>query len=238
MISCKHHSCNISRDQESGGDMDSYSIKSVTFGGFDKLDVVRYIESLSKTAAGEKQDLEARVRELEDETQRLQDRTAELESQIADLQARLDETAAQRDKLSLDLEQETARREALEPMRDAARELEALREEVEALRHDANAYAQFRSQVGAIECEARERANTIEIAAAERVRRTVSAFHEQYQDLMQIFESTATHVTGELRKVQVNLTQLPRVMDQADTELKAMTDQMRRNDEEEAPPKP
>ena len=36
---------------------------------------------------------------------------------------------------------------------------------------------------------------------------------------MSTFETTASHVTGELRKVEVNLSQLPRAMDQAGTEL-------------------
>ena len=37
--------------------------------------------------------------------------------------------------------------------------------------------------------------------------------------LMSSFESTASHVTAELRKVEVNLSQLPRAMDQTGTEL-------------------
>ena len=43
---------------------------------------------------------------------------------------------------------------------------------------------------------------------------------------MQTFESTASHVTGELRKVEVNLTQLPRAMDQAGAELDKLTARM------------
>ena len=79
--------------------MDSFSIKSVTFGGFDKLDVVRYIDNLSKTSAGEKQGLEEENRELRDENRRLRDRTASLEDEAADLRAKLADITRERDQL-------------------------------------------------------------------------------------------------------------------------------------------
>ena len=40
---------------------------------------------------------------------------------------------------------------------------------------------------------------------------------------MSTFEAAAGHVTGELRKVEVNLAQLPRTMDQSGAELKALS---------------
>ena len=41
--------------------MDNYSIKSVAFGGFDKQDVIRYIEQSAQNAAAIQQDLESRI---------------------------------------------------------------------------------------------------------------------------------------------------------------------------------
>ena len=38
--------------------MDNYSIKSVTFGGFDKQDVIRYIEETAKAAAATEKELQ------------------------------------------------------------------------------------------------------------------------------------------------------------------------------------
>ena len=75
--------------------------------------------------------------------------------------------------------------------------------------------AQFREQIGAIECEARKRAADLESETVSRLERITEDFRRRYQELMTIFDATATHVTGELRKVEVNLTQLPRAMDQA-----------------------
>lgn len=210
----------------SGGEMDSYSIKSVTFGGFDKLDVVRYIDSLTRNAAGEKQGLADENRELREENRRLREQFSALEETVEELRRELAAVTGERDHLRQEAEEVAALREELEPLRIHTEELERLRAETESLRHDAAAYARFRQQIGTIECEARERASGIEAAAAEKARQTAAAFYERYQDLMRVFESTATHVTGELRKVEVNLTELPRVMDQADTELKAMADQI------------
>ena len=104
-----------------------------------------------------------------------------------------------------------------------------LSEEVERLRPDAEAYAQFRERIGAIECEARKRAADLEAASQAQMRRTVETFRAQYQALMHTFNSTAAHVTGELRKVEVNLTQLPRAMDQAGVELKELEKLLEQN---------
>ena len=101
-----------------------------------------------------------------------------------------------------------------------------LEEEVERLRPDAQAYAQFRERIGAIECEARERAADLEEATAVQLRKTVRLFQEQYQGLMETFETAAAHVNGELRKVEVNLTQLPRALDQTGMDLAALADRI------------
>lgn len=42
------------------------------------------------------------------------------------------------------------------------------------------------------------------------MRQTVEEFRKQYQVLMSTFAAASAHATGELRKVEVNLSQLPR----------------------------
>ena len=98
------------------------------------------------------------------------------------------------------------------------------------------AYAQFRDRVGDIECDAHKRAAELEASTTARLRRTVELFRAQYVTLMSSFESTASHVTAELRKVEVNLSQLPRAMDQAGTELNelaALLDRSTKKEEKE-----
>ena len=51
--------------------MDNYSIKSVTFGGFDKQDVIRYIEETAKAAAATEKELQEKMEQIRIENQEL-----------------------------------------------------------------------------------------------------------------------------------------------------------------------
>ena len=193
--------------------MENYPIKSVTFGGFDKQDVIRYIE---QTAAAQQT--------LQTENENLRNQVADLSAELSALRAQISSLSAERDQLQETLSQESASRQQLEA-------LKPLEDEVARLRPDAEAYAQFRERIGAIECEARKRAADLEQATVSQLQKTVDLFREQYQTLMSTFESTASHVNGELRKVEVNLTQLPRAMDQAGTELNELAARLERSKE-------
>lgn len=196
--------------------MENHTFKSVAFGGFDKQDVIQYIEQSAKEASTVQEKLQHENADLRAERDHLSSRTESLEKQLESL-------TAERNSLAAKLEQETAARQALESVKS---DLERLTAEMEKLRPDAEAYAQFRASIGSIECEARERAASLEAATNAQLRKTVDLFRAQYQTLMSTFESTASHVTSELRKIEVNLTQLPRAMDQAGTELNELAAQL------------
>ena len=119
--------------------------------------------------------------------------------------------------------EETAERDRLAEEAERLRPLEAetaqLKKELETLRPDAEAHAMLRGQVGAIECEARQRAAELEERSAEKMRKATDLFHQQYQTLMSTFETASVHMTAELRKMEVSLAQLPRTMDQTGAEL-------------------
>ena len=197
--------------------MENYSFRSVPFGGFDKQDVVRYIEQASEKAA-------AVQRELQEENHSLRSKTAELEDQVEDLQSQLEELKHERDRLQADLKAEAAHRKKLEPLRPLESETARLRAEVEKLRPDAMAYAQFRERLASIECDARKRADDLEAAAQKRMRQTVDTFRSQYQALMSTFEVASGHMSAELRKIEVSLSQLPHAMDKTTAALDALTD--------------
>lgn len=198
--------------------MENNTFKSVTFGGFDKQDVIRYIEQTAKEAA--------EIREtLEKENEDLRGRVERLNTRLTAASSRAEALEAERQTLKEQLEREIAARQALEP---AKPEAERLAEEVEKLRPDAEAYAQFRERIGAIECEARKRAADLEEATIARLEGIIAAFREQYGTLASSFDATAAHVTGELRKVEVNLAQLPRAMDQAGAELEKLSETLKK----------
>lgn len=192
--------------------MENYSFKSVAFGGFDKQDVVRYLERMSESAAAARQ-------ELETENEKLRGQAAENEKELERLRTQVGELTARRDELLKELEAEKAARADLEPLRALEKDVADLTAQRDALRPDAEAYAQFRERLGAIECEARKRADDLEEAAAAQTRRTLEDFRSRYQKLLSAFESTAGHVNGELREIEVTLSQLPRALDRTGKEL-------------------
>lgn len=199
--------------------MSQYAIKSVTFGGFDKQDVIRYIEQAAETANAAQKELQAQNDALRTENEALQASIETLTGELAARKSELEALSSDHAKLEEALARESTQRQELEA-------LKAVAADAERLRPDAEAYAQFRERIGAIECEARKRASDLELAAVMQLQETVDRFREQYQTLMSTFETAAAHVNGELRKVEVNLTQLPRTMDQAGVELNELVQRL------------
>lgn len=192
--------------------MENNTFKNVTFGGFDKQDVIRYIEQASREAA------EVQTR-LQQENDGLRARVETLEAQAAEGERRAAEAEALCGSLERQLAEVRAAKEALEQEQD---QLRALAQEAERLRPEAEAYAQFRDRVGDIECESHQRAAALESATMARMRLASDTFQAQYQAAMGAFETTSAHVTAELRKIEVTLAQLPRAMDRTGAELKEL----------------
>lgn len=179
-------------------DMERGAIKSVAFGGFDKEDVARYIEQLSQE-----------TEKLREERDVFQEKADRLEKEADELKNQVQELSKAKEELSVEM----ARLAPLE------QENVQLKEQVEALRPDAEAHVMLRGQVGAIECEARQRAAELEERAAGQMNKALDLFRQQYQILMNTFETASGHMTAELRKMEVTLAQLPRTMDQTGVEL-------------------
>ena len=133
---------------------------------------------------------------------------------IEKLSQETDAVRSERDAL-----QEQADRLTQERLRPLEAETAQLKKELETLRPDAEAHAMLRGQVGAIECEARQRAAELEEHTAGQMHKAMDLFRQQYQILMSTFETASSHMTAELRKMEVTLAQLPRTMDQTGVEL-------------------
>lgn len=178
--------------------MERSAIRSVAFGGFDKEDVARYIEQLSQ------------------ETEKLREERDALQEKADCLEKEADELRTQVQELTKAREEHSAEMARLAPLE---KENAQLKEQVEALRPDAEAHVMLRGQVGAIECEARQRAAELEEHTAGQMHKALDLFRQQYQILMSTFETASSHMTAELRKMEVTLAQLPRTMDQTGVEL-------------------
>lgn len=196
--------------------MDSSIFKTAVVGGFDRQSVVDYIEKTAKENAElterlqkELETLRGEKTALETEVAVLRSRTERLETENADLTAT---TSTQKTAW------ETAARQ-LEETTPRLAELEIL---VEKLRPEAEAYARVKAHIGDIECNARKRADELEASVSAKLAALLQQFKSQYGEMVSTFEVTSSHVVGELRKVEVNLAQLPVTFDKMDGELAAL----------------
>ena len=185
--------------------MESYTFKTVTFGGFDKQDVARYMEQLTR-------EHEEALAALQTENAALKEKTSQLEAENRSLKTQSDAQAASLSQLSAQAEKLL---EEVAALRDYPEKYEALRTEADALRRDAGAYVEFRNRIGNIECEAQQRAAKLEADTQAQLR-------TQYEALTATFDAAAAHVTAELRKVEVNLSQLPRSLDPVSRDLEKL----------------
>ena len=124
--------------------MESYTFKTVTFGGFDKQDVAHYIEQLT-------QEHSAALSALQEENAALKEKSSHLEAENRRLRTQADIQAASLSQLSTQAEKLL---EEVAALRDYPEKYEALRTEADGLRKDAEAYVEFRNRIGNIECEA------------------------------------------------------------------------------------
>lgn len=192
--------------------MESYTFKTVAFGGFDKQDVARYVEQLT-------QEHSAALAALQEENAALKEKNSHLEAENRSLRTQADAQAASLSQLSAQAEKLL---EEVAALRDYPEKYEALRTEADSLRRDAEAYVEFRNRIGNIECEAQQRAAKLEADTQAQLRRMAESFRAQYEALTGTFDAAAAHVTAELRKVEVNLTQLPRSLDGVGRELEQL----------------
>ena len=192
--------------------MESYTFKTVTFGGFDKQDVAHYVEQLT-------QEHSAALSALQEENAALKEKSSHLEAANCALRTQADMQAASLSQLSAQAEKLL---EEVAALRDYPEKYEALRTEADGLRKDAEAYVEFRNRIGNIECEAQQRAAKLEADTQARLRRMAESFRVQYEALTGTFDAASAHVTSELRKVEVNLSQLPRALDPVDRELEKL----------------
>lgn len=198
--------------------MEGNAFKTALFGGFLKEDVIRYIEKISQESA-------EKLQELQTDNDLLHAANQTQSDQLTALQRQVDALTEENGRLAGEAEQSSASREEAEALRA---ENAQLREELDKLRPQAKAYQEFKLRIGDIECEAHRRADDLEAATTARLNQLLSACRAQYEDLVSTFDVTSNHVTGELRKVEVNLSQLPRAMDQVGANIAELEKQLHR----------
>ncbi len=162
-------------------------LRTAAFGGFNRQDVVDYIESSARDHAAQLSALRAELKDA-------QDKLAELEGE----KARADALTERCNDLS-------ARVEALSPFEQ---EVVQLREEVAAYRPQAEAFAALKNTVADIEMDARTRANQV-VADAEQEAQTKRAIAETMLDrVMEEYSTVGQRANTAITDVICKLTDL------------------------------
>ena len=208
------------------------TFKSSVFGGFNRDDVIRYIE---KTALESKQQIEA----LEQESDGLCRENAELRDKLAAAERERDSlkesyatasgaqealkkglTAAQETIAELRAQLEDTTQKAAfaqkehERLRAAQkaeheREMKKLQEELAALRAQAEEYSRVKAHIADIELSARERADALDAATRAKLQAYIASCTSQCAQVLATLGSTCESVSSALRHADEAVSRLP-----------------------------
>jgi len=190
--------------------VDNNQFKSSVFGGFNRDDVIRYIEK----AALENQ---SRIDELEKENDGLC-------RENADLRKELDSVSGERGRLhkacdSAAQEQETLKKSvaqaqsALASLRaqlaEAQSENASLLARVKELTPQVEEYNAVKSHISELELAARQRADALEQDVRAKLAATIDQCTSECSYVISMLGTTCNHVSEELRKSDASLSKLP-----------------------------
>ncbi len=208
------------------------TFKSSVFGGFNRDDVIRYIE---KTALASKQQIESLEQESDGlcrenadlraklaEAERERDQLAETSAAASDAQAALKKglTAAQETITELRAKLEDTTRKAdyaqkeHERLREAQkaeheREMQKVLSELSELRAQAEEYGRVKAHIADIELSARERADALDAATRARLQAYIASCTSQCAQVLATLGSTCESVSTALRHADEAVSRLP-----------------------------
>lgn len=187
--------------------------RTAAFGGFQKQDVLNYIEASNQTHRD-------KLDELNRELEEAKKTGASLEEEAAVLRRQAAEDAETVQRLEGELEQARSQAEELKGRLDEAEaELTRVREALAGAESRlaqaepaAQAYEKVKDRTASIELEAHCRAQAVEEEAEERVERArqdleqwLHKVQHSYEELRTDMDATISHTAGELEKVQAAL---------------------------------
>ena len=208
------------------------TFKSSVFGGFNRDDVIRYIE---KTALDSKQQIESLEQESDGlcrenadlraklaEAERERDQLAETSAAASDAQAALKKglTAAQETITELRAKLEDTTRKAdyaqkeHERLREAQkaeheREMQKVLSELSELRTQAEEYGRVKAHIADIELSARERADALDAATRAKLQAYIASCTSQCAQVLATLGSTCESVSTALRHAEEAVSRLP-----------------------------
>lgn len=207
-----------------------HPFRTAALGGFNRQDVLDFLEKTANEAAEKQQELQRQIEALEQlktlqeaDLSGLREQVERLEKEGGELRARLARTEEDLTASRAACGEKTA---ALETAR---RELEELRARADALAPDAAAYAELKERTAGVELDAHRRAQAIQEEAegrAAELRRQMKQWlqrvEREYDALRTQVETTVSHAADQLDRAGKCLDQAAGMLDGQDAALEAL----------------
>ena len=213
-----------------------HPFRSAAFGGFNRQDVLDYLEKTAAENARKQQELQRRLEEAEEDRRKLA-------SQESDQEERVTILNRDRESLSQQLEQVKAVLEASrEREEELRRERDSLRRRVAELEPGAAAYTAVKERAAGVELEAHCRAQNV-LNEADRQARELRRGMEQWLGRVQVeydalrseVESTVSHAADQLEKAGKCLEQMTALLADQDVALEELSRAYDSTDREKVP---
>ncbi|MBR2935383.1 MAG: hypothetical protein IKB79_07370 [Oscillospiraceae bacterium] len=176
--------------------------RSAAFGGFNRQDVMDYLERAAKEHDQQMEELRARLDQAQQETAQLRDQLTQAQEQARQARAELEQNTADRQNAQ----------EQSDLLVQTQEELTRLRGQIARLEPDAVAYAAIKERTAGIELEAHRRAQAIvdeAQAQVEQLHREQALWLERverdYYDLRAQVGTTVTQAASEMERVRQGL---------------------------------
>lgn len=208
-----------------------HPFRSAALGGFNRQDVLDYLEKTSAENAQRQQELQQKLEAAEEERRQLSAKITEQEEQLAILRRDRDQLKEQLEQVQQALNSSQAREEAQEEALAALRqERDTLKSRAEALEPDAAAYEAIKERTAGVELEAHCRAQNVlnqADAQAKELRRNMEQWigrvELEYDALRSEVESTVSHAADKLEKAGKCLEQITALLADQDVALEALS---------------
>ena len=196
-----------------------HQFRNAVFGGFNRQDVLDYLETLARENAQKRQELEQSIGRAEGERDELRAQKQALEEQKRALEGEKEEL----------LREQTAR-QTQQALEESRREAEALREQVARLEPDAAAYAAVKDRSAGVELEAHRRAQGVLDQANSQARHLRQQMEQwmtrvgrEYDALRTEVEATISHAADQLDKAGKCLEQVSALLSDQDVALEELS---------------
>ena len=201
--------------------------RNAAFGGFNKQDVMAYLEASSREHGDKTASLQRELEQVKQERD-------ETRQAVADGEAQAQTLKEENRRLAADLaDRETALAQLRGEQAELTARAEGLKAEVTRLTPGATAYEGLRDRTAGIELEAHGRAHAIEQEAVAKVKKTkaeLDAWLERlqsgYDRLRTDLDATISHASGELERVNQSLNGISDEFNEHDEALQALRDEV------------